>query len=330
MRGIVTLTVNPALDKMTSVPRVICDKKLRCQKIELRPGGGGINVSRAIRNLGGRSTAFFTAGGHQGKRLSCEVRRCGVDSKAVWIGGETREHLNVTETKKGRHYRFVTPGPRLTQSEWKRLRTAVLQQGPPPDYLVMSGSLPPGVPASFYAGICEGVRRSWPGTRVVIDAGREAVRRAAVRKAVFLIKLNIREFRYLRRKKLRNTRHILEEAERFVDGGYCRLLVVSMGKRGAVYADSSGARHLRAPEVKSRSVTGAGDSMVGAITLALSRKKDVCRAVVEGMAAGASAAERPPTHLCQRSGTARWRRQINRQNGIHNHSRRNSHEDREG
>jgi 6-phosphofructokinase 2 len=146
--SIVTLTMNPAVDESTTVPYVLPDRKLRCQAPTYEPGGGGINVARAIRKLGGDALACFPVAGPAGELLRRLLDAEGVRYVAMPVTGWTRENLNVLEEVSGRQFRFCMPGAALGDQEWPTFLEWVRELRPSPDYLVASGSLPPGASCS--------------------------------------------------------------------------------------------------------------------------------------------------------------------------------------
>jgi hypothetical protein len=147
--GIVTLTMNPAIDVSTGVDYVIPAEKLRRGPPTYEPGGGGINVARAVARLGGEALALFVAGGPAGLLLGSLLDAEGVHYQAMPIAAWTRENLNVLETVTTRQFRFLMPGPTLLECEWQAVLDTITMLVPRPKYLVASGSLPPGVPADF-------------------------------------------------------------------------------------------------------------------------------------------------------------------------------------
>ena len=165
--SILTLTMNPALDESTSVPYVLPDRKLRCQAPTYEPGGGGINVARAIRKLGGDALACFPVGGPAGELIKQLLVAEGVRYEAISVAEWTRENINVLEEVSGRQFRFCMPGAALGDAEWPRFLEWLRRVRPPPDYLVASGSLPPGVPVDFYAQVATVAREI--GSRLVLD-----------------------------------------------------------------------------------------------------------------------------------------------------------------
>ncbi|EKD59126.1 MAG: hypothetical protein ACD_55C00149G0001, partial [uncultured bacterium] len=192
MKTIVTITMNPAIDKSATVDHVVAERKLYCSEPLFEPGGGGINVSRAVRKLGGESLALYPSGGHSGQTLRLLLDQEGLTHRPIEVAGWTRENLIVLESATGQQYRFGMPGPDLSAKEWQACLEQIFAGGARPDYLVASGSLPPGVPQDFYARIARLGKQH--GARVVVDASGEPMR-LALREGVFLIKPNIREFR---------------------------------------------------------------------------------------------------------------------------------------
>ena len=151
MSSIVTLTINPAVDKSTSVPNLIAEKKLNCDIPKYESGGGGINVSRALKRLGSDSTAIFPASGRTGERLQELLRAEGIEIEAVKTCNETRENFTVVDSSTNQQYRFGMPGPELSTAEASLFFSTI--QNLSPQLLVLSGSLPPGVSENFYADI---------------------------------------------------------------------------------------------------------------------------------------------------------------------------------
>jgi 6-phosphofructokinase 2 len=143
--------LNPAIDESTSVEYVVSGSKLRCRAPQYEPGGGGINVARAVWRLGGEALALFAAGGPAGELLGDLLDREGVARIQIPIAEWTRRNLNVREEATGRQYRFVFPGPTLREPEWRQCLERLRGVRPTPEFVVASGSLPPGAPAGFYA-----------------------------------------------------------------------------------------------------------------------------------------------------------------------------------
>lgn len=297
MARIVTLAMNPAVDKSASIDRVVPEQKLRCSEPEFDPGGGGINVCRAVHKLGGRATVYYTCGRANGDFLQALLERERLDHRPMAIAGRTRESFSVFESSSGQQYRFGTPGPRMTREEADRCLELVLSADPRPGYLVASGSIPPGVPEDFYARLAR--RAKEIGIRTILDAHGAPLRRA-VEEGVFLIKPNLREFRALAGGELAHEAEQADEARRLIADGKCEIVAVSLGAAGAMMAWEGGCERMRAPTVSIKSKVGAGDSMVAGIVKATAGGASPVEAVRYGVAAGAAAVMTPGTELCRR------------------------------
>src|SRR5438552_1262281 len=164
---VVTLTVNPAVDISSSVEHVAPERKLRCRAPRKEPGGGGLNVSRALHELGGQSLALYLAGGPNGCLLAELLNRAGVENRAIPIEGATREDFTIVGESSGSQFRFIMPGPEVTNTEWQRCLTELEAVDPQPQYVVASGSLPPGVPADFYARVARIAKQG--DSRLILD-----------------------------------------------------------------------------------------------------------------------------------------------------------------
>lgn len=302
MKTVVTMTLNPTVDKSSSVAHVVAERKLYCKPPRFEPGGGGVNVSRAIKKLGGESLLLYPAGGLTGKRLQELLAEEGLNHHPFPIEGLIRESLVVLEESTGRQYRFGMPGPDFQKQEWEQFLYELSAVAPAPDYLVASGSLPPGVPPDFYAQTTRGGKRR--GTKVIIDASGEALEKA-LGEGVYLIKPNVREFRELVGKDIKEESQIKAEARKMIESGRCEVLVISLGAAGALMVSKEISEHILPPTVPIVSKVGAGDSMVAGIVLSLARGETLRKSVLFGVAAGTAAVMTPGTELCRREDAER-------------------------
>lgn len=302
MKRIVAFTMNPAIDKSSSVEHVIAERKLYCKPPHFEPGGGGVNVSRAIKKLGGESQLIYPAGGYTGNRLRDLLEEERISHRPVTIEGTTRESLVVLEESTGQQFRFGMPGPVLKNEEWERCLQELSAIRPKPDYLVASGSLPPGVPSDFYAQVARIGKDQ--GAKVIIDTSGDTLSRA-LQEGVYLIKPNYREFRDLVGHDMKEESHVEAEAAKMVKSGRCEILVISLGAAGALLVTKDVTEHIRPPTVPIVSKVGAGDSMVAGTVLSLARGKTQRDSVLFGIAAGAAAVMTPGTELCRREDAER-------------------------
>lgn len=306
-RPILTITLNPALDLTTSIDRLRPRQKLRCSVPRYDAGGGGANVSRAIRRLGGSSTAFVTIAGATGRQYRDVLATDRIDTEIWETDGETRISLTVMEEASGEHFRFVLPGPEFptggVESLLARL-AATIADGY--RFVVASGSLPPGLPVDTYARLARITRKA--GADFIVDAAGPALTATSAERP-YLIRLNHTEAEELTGGgNPEATAHKL--TEELLLRGAAEVVIVSIAEGGAIVAAEGKRLHIRPPRVKVQSTVGAGDSFVGALALGLARGwplEDACR---YGVAAAASAVTTPATELCEAESTERYFRKI--------------------
>ena len=301
MAQIVTLTMNPALDIATATERVVPAHKLRCEAPRYDPGGGGINVARAVHALGGDALAIFPAGGAAGEMIRHLLHEESVAHEAITIAGFTRESLAVDERRTGKQYRFILPGPEIDAADQQRCLDALSHAAPQADYIVASGSLPLGVPEDFYARVAELAQQH--GKRFVLDTSGPALRAAG--HGIYLLKPSLRELAELAGREIRNEDHEDAAALEVIAQGRSEIVVVSLGARGALVASGRESAHLPAIPTHAKSTVGAGDSMLAGIVLGLCRGLGLLDAVRFGIAAGTAALLGDGTQLCNQSDVER-------------------------
>jgi 6-phosphofructokinase 2 len=299
-KSIVTLTINPALDKISGISQVVPNKKLRCNMPKHEAGGGGINVSRAIQRLGGNSLAIFPCGGPNGEILKSKLDEEKVEYNTIPIENQTRENITIFEGDSSHQYRFIMPGPTLLEKEMHKIFDELKNIDPPPDYIVASGSTPNGIPDDFYQQIANLANDM--NSKLIVDTSGKQLKLAS-EAGVFLLKPNMRELGTLAGKKIESEAHQKEAAREIVESGNAEIVVVSMGAGGALLVTQDFTEHIRTPTVPIRSKLGAGDSMVAGIVFYLSKEKSIREAVMYGVAAGATAVMTPGTELCNKSDT---------------------------
>ncbi|MEO6943111.1 MAG: 1-phosphofructokinase family hexose kinase [Lacisediminihabitans sp.] len=293
--SIVTLTMNPALDVSTSTSTVMREHKLRCGPARIDPGGGGVNVARAIYRLGGEALAIYAVGGLTGDTYRQMLDAERVPSLAVPIAGTTRESFTVDETDSGEQFRFVLQGPEFSEAEWRSCLAALEEAIRPGGYVVASGSLPPGVPTDFYARVARLTHAR--GARSIVDSSGEALDEA-VAEGVFLVKPSRRELGELVGRELVGEQDEVDAASELVNRGSAQLVALTLGKAGAVLASAGGVMRLPVPEVRVQSAVGAGDGFLGAFVWRLSQGRDAEFAFRTAVAAGSATAATLATEMC--------------------------------
>ena len=301
-KKIVTLTINPALDKISGVKQVIPNQKLRCDSPKHEAGGGGINVSRAIHRLEGESLAIFPCGGPNCAILKRKLDQEKIKFQTIPIDSESRENITIFEGNSQQQFRFIMPGPKLTEDEIKETLVLIEGLNPKPDFLIASGSTPRGVPIDFYQKVADLAKQI--DSRLILDTSGEPLKLAA-EKGVYLLKPNMRELGYLAGNSIESEAHQREAAQEIIDSGKAEVVVVSLGAGGALLVTEEIAEHLRTPTVPIRSKLGAGDSMVAGIVLKLAQGEDIRQATMYGIAAGAATVMTEGIELCQKSDTDR-------------------------
>ncbi len=297
MNNIVTLTMNPVVDKDTSVAGVVPNKKLRCKSPNYYAGGGGINVSRALKKLGSGSICMYVAGGPSGTHLQQLLSDEEIEQKVIRIKGWTRENLSVTDTHTNLQYRFGVPGPHVTKEEWHEVLQAVENHIEEGDYLVASGKLPLGIPTNFYVLVSEIVKKK--KGRFVLDTSGEAL--LPSKKAdIFLIKPNLAEFSILCDVTSISVLELEDLTQKFLKNHSVEILVVSLGAKGALLATKNQMELIVAPTVHQKSAIGAGDSMVAGMVLCLTQNKSYSEMARYGVACGTAATLYPGTQLCKK------------------------------
>ncbi|HGK4672986.1 TPA: 6-phosphofructokinase II [Kluyvera georgiana] len=300
MVKIYTLTFAPSLDSATQTPQIYPEGKLRCSAPIFEPGGGGINVARAITFLGGNATALFPAGGATGEHLVTLLQTEHVPVVTIASREWTRQNLHVHIESSGEQYRFVMPGAALHDDEIQALQTQVLQI-PPGSLLVISGSLPPGVSLLQFVALIRAAQQH--GLRCIIDSSGEALTAALEIGNIELVKPNQKELSALVQRDLSQPDDVRNAAQELVRSGKAHRVVVSLGAQGALAVDAHSCVQVVPPPIKSQSTVGAGDSMVGAMTLKLAENASLQDMVRYGVAAGSAATLNQGTRLCSRENT---------------------------
>lgn len=302
---IVTVTINPALDKLVRAPRVCPRTKLRCKPPRHAAGGGGVNVARALLRLGGDALAVWASSGPTGERYRELLERENVEGRAlrhtpVGVRGEVRENIIVVDEETSENYRFGMPGPTLEAADERAVLEAVDEAGG--EVVVASGSLPPGVEPDFYGRLGERARVA--GRRFVLDAHGEALRLGLAARP-FLIKPNRDELSGLVDRSVGTEAELETAAQELREGHGVEFAAVSLGAEGLLIAGPEGLQRVASPRVDVRSTVGAGDSTLAGLLLGLERGWPAGRAARFGAAAGAAAVSTPGFELCERGLTER-------------------------
>lgn len=285
MLNIATLTLNPTIDIAYSVPKLAPTDKLRAPAQTIDPGGGGINVARVFVRMGGNARCLYLTGGATGIALDALLDLHELVRKPVAIAGETRISATIFEETSKSEYRVVPAGPEVSEAECQACldRVEALRC----DYLVMSGSLPRGVPTDFYARAASAARGQ--GMLCVLDTSGDALKEAVEAGGLELIKPNLLEFQQLTGETSERRVEIGQAAQKLARSGKVRLVAVTMGEAGGILASEDAIVSLHAPRVETVSSVGAGDSCLAAMVHALALGKSDEDAFAMGISAGTAA-----------------------------------------
>ena len=292
---IITLTLNPALDKTARVDVMKPNALNRLRDITLNAGGKGVNVSAMIRSLGGESIAVGFAGGGAGEELLSLITQKGLCADFVPVSAATRTNLKVIDND-GTLTELNEPGPHISGDEWVALERKLAGLVKKGSTVVLSGSLPVGLGKDTYKKLSAMMRQI--GAMVFLDADSEAFRLALENGPDTIpdyIKPN--RFELLQYFGIADDDHVTEvclvELCRSLLGKGIKLVALSMGGEGAIFADKNGVWRSPAVPVDLRSTVGAGDSMTGALVYGFvnALPDEQCFALAMAASAGACATE---------------------------------------
>ncbi|MCB1487988.1 MAG: 1-phosphofructokinase family hexose kinase [Bauldia sp.] len=307
MPQILTLALNPTIDVSAEAEVVRPTHKTRTSNETFEPGGGGVNVARVITELGGNVEAYCIAGGVTGDLLADLLGRIGLHTRVIRVAGNTRMAHMVYERSTGLEYRFVPSGAELTMDEVNSALDAVRSASF--SWLVASGSIPAGSAPDILVRF--GKIAADKGARFVLDSHGPGLSATLGHTPIHLVKPSFNELQQLVGKEL-DGESCGEVAAQMVADGKAEIVAVTMGSAGAVIASARGTFHIPPMKVEVKSAVGAGDSFVGAMTLALADGKSVEDAAMFGAAAGTAAVVTPGTRLCIREDVLRIYDQLNR------------------
>ena len=292
---IITLTINPAVDVSTSVKKMVPFTKMRCAQAHRDPGGGGINVARVLKRLGIDATAIYPAGGATGQLLATLVEREGVRSIVIPTLNHTREDITIFDETTREQFRLVFPGAPLSDLEWQECLGSIARITPQPGFVIASGSLPAGVPHDFFGRFAQ---VSKAHGKIIVDTSGPFLK-AALEAGVYLIKPNLREFQELAGTTSTDEATLIEAGRRLFDRYRIEVIAISMGPAGALLVTREMALRANGLPVDPISVSGAGDSFLGAMVWSLANNSGLETALRYGVAGGSAALLNPGTELCR-------------------------------
>ena len=292
---IVTVTMNPAIDKTIEIEALLPGGLNRIQKVEYDAGGKGINVSKTIHELGGSSIAVGFLGGNAGKTIESVLNEWGINNDFIWVRGETRTNTKVYE-KSGALTELNEPGPQISKEQQEELVKKLEGYANEETLFVLAGSIPNGVDKQIYSEIIPRVHAK--GAKVLLDADGELFRNALKEKPDIIKPNRVELEEYFGFDYRVSMEELLESARKLQAQGI-ETVAVSMGKSGAMMVREGYEVKCPALSVKAHSTVGAGDAMVAALAYAWENKLGNEETVRLCMAASAGAVTtigtKPPT-----------------------------------
>ena len=297
---IYTVTLNPALDRTIWVKQIKPDDTNRIENEERYAGGKGVDVSRVLMKLGINGKALGFVGGFTGQELEGRMLNEGIGCDFVRISGETRTNIIINETSTGHQLSFSERGPEIQPYELMQLIRKI-EGIDNLEYMVISGSLPPGVHPEIYRKIIEMAKGK--GARVILDTDGESLK-VGIQASPDVIKPNIHELGRLADSELKETSEVIEAAREIQEQGG-GIALVSMGARGILLVSATEQWLATPPKVEVVNTIGAGDSAVAGFVYGLVEGKPLKEALALAVAAGTATTLRPGTALCERDDVLR-------------------------
>lgn len=285
---IVTVTPNPVLDRTLTVPHIAYNEMVRATDSRLDWGGKGFNVSRALRAVGVDSIAMGFVGGAAGRQLVRGLHGMNITTDLVYIKGETRTNIVITQVDAQRYVKVNEAGPEVQEDETAALVQQVRKRVQPGDIWVLSGSLPPGVPNDFYAQLVGIVQES--GAKAFLDSSEKPLRLGCAA-APHLVKPNATEAWAMTGQEIRTETDALGAADLFLAQGI-ELVALSMGADGLLLVSKQEGVWANPPQVQAKNPVGAGDALLAGIAWALQRGLPLQEIARWGVAMGTAAALR--------------------------------------
>jgi 1-phosphofructokinase len=286
---IVTFTANPSVDRTVEIERLVRGAVTRATTARVDGGGKGVNVTRALAANDVPSIAVLPAGGAEGAQLLALLQDADLDVRAVPVAGSIRANITIAEPD-GTTTKINEPGPQLSAGEVEALGDALLQAATGSEWVVLSGSLPPGVSENLYATLTTLLQAV--GVRVAVDASDQVLRNA-LGSGPDLVKPNRRELEQASGLNVATIEDALRAIE-VVQARGARAVLASLGSRGAVLVDGSGCHHAIASIDEPRSTVGAGDALLAGFLSAGGYGPD---ALVEAVAWGTAAVSLPGSRM---------------------------------
>lgn len=276
---ILTVTMNPALDKIYFVDDYKVNQVFRPKKVIASAGGKGLNVARVAKLLGHKVGATGFIGGSTGIFIESNIKVLGIEDEFIRISGETRECINITDTKNSTSSEVLEPGPIITKQEITMFINTYKNLIKKYEIITLSGSLSQGIPKDFYRILIKEAKLQ--GKKILFDTSGEYLLEG-IKQKPYLIKPNKDELSILNSQKNNNLKDVLLN---LVEEGII-FPVITLGKDGCLTVINKEVYHFKAPKVEVINPVGSGDSFIAGCAVGLDLNYDLKDVLKLGMACG--------------------------------------------
>jgi 1-phosphofructokinase family hexose kinase len=262
---VVTVTLNPAVDKTLVVPDFRLERVVRVSEVFIYPSGKGVNVARVLVRLGVPAICLGFVGGYAGAFLADGLSREGIEHDFTTVADETRINLTIRDPKTGLEVHLVEPGSRISEGDWYRFVETYERHLKEASWVALCGSLPPGAPSDSYAQLIQLAHKH--GVPCALDTSGDALRKG-VEAVPEVIKPNRQELADLVGEQVDSDKKLLVSICRLHQLGI-KTIVVSLGKDGAVGSDGQSLLKATPPPVQVVNTIGSGDALLAGLIFAL-------------------------------------------------------------
>ncbi|MGH9722417.1 MAG: 1-phosphofructokinase family hexose kinase [Bryobacteraceae bacterium] len=302
---ILTLTINPAIDRNVTADRLVFEDRAYITSTNESAGGRGLNAASVIQSFGGKTLAIATCGGATGKRMEELLHGSGFPIELVQIHSDIRINLTITD-RQGLTIKLNELGPPIQKDELERLEKTVQSKLQDASWLMLCGSVPPGVPTDFYARMVDLARKK--KVKTLIDTDGDALREGIEAKPT-VVTPNQAEAERLLGAALLTRAHFLDAARKVHTMG-AQSVVLSLGSRGAIGLAGSRVFEVLPPRVDAVCPIGAGDAMAAAFTWAMDNGDEFSNSLRWGVAAGTASAQLPGMNFATLEQTQKLYKQV--------------------
>jgi 6-phosphofructokinase 2 len=302
---ILTLTINPAVDRTVLVDHLVFEDRAYILSRADAAGGRGINASRVLHSFGAKTEAIHTAGGETGARIQELLRGDGFPTHAVEIGTESRTNLTISD-KQGLTVKLNEAGAALTEAELDALKSMVAAHVERASWLMICGSLPPGVPPHFYCEVIELARKH--NVRTLLDADGDGLLHGLEAHPT-VVTPNQQEAERLLNRALLTRSQFIDAVQRIKAMGP-EWVILSLGSRGVVATDGGELLEAIPPRIDALCPIGAGDALAAAFVWSMEKKRSFSEGLRWGVAAGTASAAQPGMTFASLAQTKTTYRQV--------------------